>query len=343
MAAGIKGQFGVGAEVTPGTEVAVNRFYEVDAAPVSLDKTILQGGGIRAGGRVARASRRKVSRYSVAGSPKMDHSTRQMGLLWKHALGSPVTAPVLIAGSAYRQVHTLGSQDGMGLTVQVGKPEAAGSTVQPHTYRGCKITQWELSVSDGELVKFNLDIDGWDESTVTPLAAASYPVAEVFSFADVGAGGFTLGGTVTTTGGVASVAGATNVATLVKNFTLTGKSGMATDRYGLGNAGIKSEQGENDIMGITAKLGAEFTSRAEFYDHFRSDDTLTLHLVFTGSVISGTDRNTLDVLLPACRLNTATANLDGPDILSQDLELEILDDGVNTPIQVTITSADAAL
>lgn len=340
IGSGLSAQIGFAEEATVGTAVPVTRFLEFNSESLSWEPTFIEGVGLRAGTKHKRASRVVQSRVTAAGSVEMDFATRGMGLLVKHMLGSAGTATLLGSG-AYRQVHQPGDFTGLSLTTQVGRPQTDG-TVKPFTYNGCKVSGWEFSCSDGELATLSLDLDAWNETTATALATASYTAgSEVFHFAQASL--FKLGGTASTASGVVSVAGGTTVSSIVRGITVSGSTPMATERYGLGNAGVKKEQIENATPGITGTIETEFTNQAEIYDLFKANTTTALQLTFTGSLIGGAYYNTLDIIIPALKFKTAPVNVDGPDIVSMNVDFEAYSDGTNAPIQIALTSADAAV
>ncbi|MYR84087.1 hypothetical protein GTY41_03790 [Streptomyces sp. SID685] len=339
--AGLDAQLMAGAETTWGTAVTPDHSYEFNDESIKLDPTFLEPTGLRAGLKYKRASRVSISRRSVSGDFTLEHSTKGMGLLWKHALASSVTTPTSLVSPATEQVHTPGDYRGKGLTIQVGRPEPATGNVKPFTYAGCKIGSWELTVSDNAIPTLKLTVDGRSEATATALAAASYPSgAKVFSFANAT---LSLGGTAATASGKTTVTGGTAVATVVTEVSIQGAAPMSTDRFGIGNAGLKSEQLENDTPTITGSLSAEF-SKAELYDHFTANDTLPLVLTLTGDPISTSGSNDLlEIILPAVKLKGAAPNVGGPDIVSMSTDFEAYSDESNPPIQVRIVSGDATL
>lgn len=338
---GLDAQLMVGAEATWGTAVTPDHSFEFNDEGLKLDPTFLEPTGLRVGTKYKRASRVSVSRRSVSGDITLEHATLGMGLLWKHALGSALAAPTALTTPAYEQIHTPGDTRGMGLTVQVGRPEPATGTVRPFTYAGCKVTGWELSVSDNGIPTLKLTVDGRNEDTAAALAAASYPSgSKVFSFADAT---LTLGGTVSTTSGKTSVSGATAVATVVTSVSIAGAAPMAAERFGIGNAGLKSEQLENDTPTLTGSLSAEF-SKTELYDLFANNTTTALVLTLTGDAIGASGSNdTLEVILPAVKLKGASPNVGGPDIVQMSTDFEAYSDESNPVIQVRIVSGDATL
>jgi hypothetical protein len=345
LGSGISAQFGYAAESTWGTSVTPDHFVDFNDEGLSYAPTWLEGMGLHAGGQMKRLARLNRSRYSAGGNVTMELATNKLGLLLKHMLGSSGTA-TLISGAAYKQIHQLGSSTGLGLTLQVGRPQTDG-TVKPFTYPGSKPTGWSIAVSDGENATLSVDFDAKDEVTSTGLASASYvAAANVFNFSQVTA--FKIGGTASTTTGVISVASGVSVASICRSFTLTGARPLANERYGLGNAGAKAEQIENGFTTITGSLGAEFSTQAEFYDLFKTQAAngtgTALQLTMTGAAVVGGGGNyTFDIILPAVKFKNVDPDVNGPDIVSQTVDFEVYDDGTNNPIQITYISSDTAI
>lgn len=333
---GLDAQLGFKLETTWGTPVTVDKFIEFDSESLQWEPTWIEPTGLRVGTKFKRASRLVQSRQTVTGGFETQFASRTMGTLLKAALGSTVTTPALVLGSAYKQVHNPGDFLGKSLTIQVGRPEPGG-TVRAHTYEGCKVTSWEFSVSDGETAKFSVEVDGQTELTATALATASFVSAEVFDFSDVTV--FKLGGTVTGTTEL-SVAGGVTVPGVVKGFTIKGENPMATERFGLGNAGQKAEQLENDTPTITGTLDAEF-DRATFYDLFKANTTTAIEFKMEGAVISGTDKNTVHIVVSAAKFKTAAPNVDGPDVVQMSADFEAYSDETNAPLMFKLISADS--
>jgi hypothetical protein len=345
---GLSAQLGIGAETTVGTVTTVTRLYEFLDESMEYKPTFLDSEGLKAGQAYKRATRTTISRHTAEGDFSLELVDRGgMGLLWKHMLGSQATTATQIGTTgAYTQVHTAGSKFGLSLTIQVGRPQT-DATVKPFTFYGSKFPEWELSISDGKIPTLKISPDAWGESTAVALSTAGYTAGSVpFSFADsgtTGGGTFKLGGTVTTTAGVTSVTAGVSVATVVKEITITGKSPMETERFGLGNGGEKREPIENDIPTITGKVKAEFNSQSEIYDVFKANTTVALQLDLAHGTAGGANPFLTSIILPAIRWKTAAPSVDGPDIVQQDLEFEAYDDGTNPVIQVRLISTDTTL
>ena len=138
--AGLDAQVGFKAESTWGTAVTVDKFVEFSSEDLKFDPNWLEPTGLRPGTKYKRASRVRQSRKGVTGSLTLEHATLGMGTLWKYALASGSgSTPVLISGTAYKQIHTPGDFRTLGLTVQVGRPEPGTGTVRPHTFAGVKV------------------------------------------------------------------------------------------------------------------------------------------------------------------------------------------------------------
>lgn len=339
---GLDAQFGFKAETTWGTAVTVDKFLEFSSESLTNEPTFLEPTGLRPGVKHKRASRVRISRRSVTGDVQLEVATRGMGTIWKHCLASGSgSTPVQVASTtAYKQVHTPGGFVGFGLTMQVGRPEPSG-TVRPFTYAGCKVASWEFSLSDSEVPMLTLNVDGRSESTATALATASYTSgATVFDFSQAT---LELGGTAATTSGLCEVTGGTAVATIVREINISAETPMANERFGLGNAGLKAEQLENDTPTITGTLTAEF-NKTEFYDVFTANTTQPLVLRLEGAAIGVSGEvDTLEFLMPAVKFKAAAPTVEGPDIVAMNVDFEAYADGTNAPIQILVISADTAL
>lgn len=336
---GLDAQFMVAQETTWGTPVTVTRGYEILDESLNQDITYVDSNGLRVGTTFKRSSRTKQARFSVGGDVTLELPTLGAGLLVKHMLGSTVTTTTLVSGSAYKQVHTPAGMAGLGLTCQVGRPEPTSPyTVRPFTYEGVKITKWEISLKDGGLATLKLTVDGQQELTATALATASFLTGtQVFPFLQ---GTIKLGGTATTAAGETTIAGGTALATVAKSITISGDNSLATDRYGIGNAGQKREQLQNGIQTINVKLDTEF-SKAELYDLYTAGTPTPIQFDLTGAAI-GAANFLFSVILPSCFLKKAPPAVNGPDIVQMSTDWEAEWDETNPPIQIKIVSTEAS-
>lgn len=339
---GLDAQVGFAAETVVGTPVTVTKFVEFTKESLAYKPTYVEPTGLRAGRKYKRAGRVVQSRKTVEGSLEIEWPTRGIGLLVAHMLGSSAVPTQIAATPAYRQLHVPGGFLGKSLTIQAGRPEPSSGVVRPHTYSGCKIKSWEFKLASDGVATLAVEIDGWDESTVTALAVASYPAgAQLFPFQQ---GTLKLGGTPATASGELAVTGGVTVATIITEISIKGETPLATERYGIGQSGTKREQLENNFPTITGSLSAEF-NRAELYDLLKSNSTFAMDFALTGSAIPSGAGNTnfLSFILPACKLKEAAPAVEGPDIVQMTSAFEGYDNEVDVPIQIKIVSEDTTL
>lgn len=339
---GLDAQLGIGVESTWGTPVVPDRFYEFVSESLSMEPTFLEPTALRAGTKYKRAARVRQSRRTVGGDVVVEHATRGMGRLWKHALGSPLSAPAQVDGStgAYEQVHVPGDFRGLGLTIQVGRPEAGSGLVRAHTYSGLKATSWEFSVQDGEIPSMTITLDGRNLTTGMALGVASY-ISDLSVF-DFSQAALRIGGTASIIDGRTQIAGGQAIATIIRQMSVSGESPKATERFGLGNAGLKAEQLENDTPTVTGSLAAEF-SQEELYDAFTDNLTLPVEMELTGEEFEDGHSDRLTITMAACKLKTAAPTVEGADIVAMSTDFEAYSDGLNPAIQVRLVSTETAL
>jgi hypothetical protein len=226
-------------------------------------------------------------------------------------------------GTATRDhLHTLADPFGQSLTVQVGRPDVAG-VVQPFSYLGCKVAEWEFANSVDEILMLTLSLDGKDETTAQALAAASYPSSsELLTFV----------------GATLSIGGAQYD---VSEVSIKGSNGLATERYFLRADTTKKEQIPAEMVEITAEVTGEFDGLTQ-YQRYTGGTTAALVAKWEGSTIEGSFKNTVQVTLPVCRVDGETPNVEGPEILEQSLTLKALFDGTQEPIQLLYRTTDTA-
>ncbi|SEF34404.1 hypothetical protein SAMN05421837_107373 [Amycolatopsis pretoriensis] len=334
---GLDAQIGFGQESVWGTPVTPTRFVEFDSESMKFDPTWLEPNALHKGLKYKRLSRATISRSSVSGDVTMDVNTLGMGMLVRNMLGSTTTTTTLVSGSAYKQIHVPGDFRGLGLTVQVGRPEPSTGTVRPFTYEGCKVVKWEFSLKDNDTPSLKLTFDGQAESTATALTAASYlSGSSTYNFSQAT---LKLGGTPATASGETTITSGVTVATIIKEITISGTVPMATDRYGVGNSGQKAEPLENGIPMITGKLSAEF-NKTELYDLYTAASGTALQLDLTGAAI-GSANYLFSFIIPAIKLKTAAPTVGGPDIVPMSTDFEGYSNEVDPVIQCKIVSTES--
>jgi hypothetical protein len=337
---GLDAQFGTATETTVGTKATVTKFFPFNSAALTAEPSYIENAGIMAGQRIRGISQVAISRYTASGKFEIPVMMKGFGWWLKHILGSTAN-PASDGTLAYKQVHTPGGLKGLSFTAQVGKPQPSDGAVKALTYYGCKITDWDLTLADNAITLLSGTIDSWNEDSATALATASYPTGNLpFSFANVTA--FTTGGTVSSAGGEMSIASGVAVPSVVTKFTLSGNASMATERYGLGNAGIKREQLEEDFFQITGALEAEF-DQTTWANPLVAGTTVPLQITSTGPNIESGKPYLMDIILPACKITKAPAEVSGPGIVSVSAEFTAYDPETagQSACQIKLRSTDS--
>lgn len=335
---GLGASLGIAAESTVGTIATPTRWLEFDSESLSLEKSIVQGYGLRGGGIYGRSSRRAYTGRNAGGDVTLEVATRGMGLLFKNMLGSSTSA--VVTGSAYQQVHTPGLLAGTSFTAQKLIPRTSDGTLVPYTYNGCKIVSWELSCEVGGILMLSITIDAWDEVTSTGAGTPSYAATDIFHFRQ---GAVILGGTPSTTSGVVSVAGGTTSA-VVRAASVRGENPMTTGSDNQRFGATKVEQVENDFRSVGGNLELDFLSAAAMYDTYAADTATALQLTFTGTTaITGSTYPTVEVIVPSIRFDGETPQVDGPDEITTSSDFTGLDNGADATVQIRYVTADTTV
>lgn len=337
---GLGASLGFSAESTYGTYVAPAKWAEFNSEKLTLNKKIIANEGLRGGSRFGRVGRRVVTTKSAGGSIDLDVSSRGFGVLLTHMLGTTTPAATQIGTTGvYRQIHTIGEMN-RSLTVQIGRPQTDG-TVKPFTYTGVKFPSWELSCAIDQYLNLKLEADARNETTAQSLVSPTYVTAteEMFHFGQIDV---EIGGTVTTASGLATVAGSVDVSAC-KGFSVKHDAAMATDRYFAGATQLKATPIENGMREVTGSLDCEFASQSQLYDVMAAETTVAIKIRFTGTTVVGTGVGAFEILMPACKLDDGTPTVDGPDVLGNEVNFKVYDDGTNAPIQILYESADTTV
>lgn len=240
LKSGLAAQVGLKTESTWGTAVTVDRFTPLISESMTEKIERLESSGIAPGARVLRSGQWATGNVEVAGDLGFELYQQGMGLWFRHMFGAVSTS----GAGPYTHTFTPGDMSDDHFTLQIGKPDVGG-TVQPFTYAGCKVTEWELAAKAGELVTLGVSVVGRDLATATSLATASYGIGSglPFSFAHASV---TVGGS----------------AAFVKEITLKGSNGLATDRRGVGSPYLK-EPLEAELRTYEGEMVCEFESLAQ--------------------------------------------------------------------------------
>lgn len=332
---------GLGKESTYGTPVTPTRFIESEAK-LKYDVKTAQGRGLRPGKNVHRLNRHVPVHFEGSGEFAIDVPTRGFGFLLNALFGQvtntlvPDTTPAV-----YQQNHVLqnASDPALTFTVQEILPTLGGVTSSPHTFTGCVFDSMELSAKEGAILEAKFSVTARELLTSVAAAATSYPADdELFTFVH---GAISIGGTLTepTSTSLASLSGtpAANIA----DFSLSVKRNLDGDGWNLGGAGKRSRAPLYGVPELTGKITAEYTDNV-LRDAYLQQTALALVLTFEhNTVIGGTDKPTLQVVLPAVRLGGEVPTSDGGKPVKLSIDFEAFDDGAAAqPIWVIYRTLD---
>lgn len=303
---GLSAQLMTGEELTFGTGVTPDRGFEFRQESLEHQVQRIESSALRAGVRVQRSDRWAPGRQGVTGDITMELGTKGFGRWWKHALGGVATTQpdAVNSPTVYKHTFTPGNLPA-GQTIQVGRPDNAG-TVQPFTYRGCRIAQWTLENAVDQLVVMSMSILGRDCVTNVALAEVTYAAGnDVMSFIQ---GSLTVGGS----------------ALKIRNFTLQGVNALADERYNLGSA-LRDRPEEIGMRGISGNFETEFAGLTE-YGRYVDGTEADVELLFQGDIIEDALRFQTKVSAHV-RYDGGSPKVDGPQQLMQSLPWKVIDDG----------------
>ena len=308
MPGGADAQIGWKSEVTPGTAVVVDTFQPFRSENIKQNIEYLDTQTISA---------RKVLRLTKRGSQMVEGgfttelANTDIATLLKHAFGTVVTA----GAGPYTHTFTPGDLTGDAMTIQVGRPASSG-TVHPFTYAGCKVANWTISASVGEIATLEVGIIGMTETTATALATASYDSTwEPFVFTEASL----------------SIAGS-SVGT-VRDVSISGDNAIET-RVRLGS-GTSKEPLEIGLRDYSGTITTDFDSLTH-YNLFTAGTEAALVMTF--------DNGTEDLVITTnVQLTGETPEVSGFDLLAQSLPFRCISSTSDAAaITAVLTNSEAS-
>lgn len=317
---GIGAQLGFKAESTYGTGVTVDRFVEFVSESLKLDISRNESKGLRSGQRLQRFDHWAAGKRSASGDIEFEVANKGFGLLLTTmGLGAVTTTA---DGAGYKHRGTIGDLYGDMMTIQVGRPDVSG-TVQPFSYLGCKIAEWELSQDIDEFLKLTTKIDARDETTVTALATATAPsVTELFHW-----GGFSM-----------TVAGASFEPT---SFKVSCNNGLKTDRHHLRGATLKKEPIEEKMREITFEMDGEFESLTAYNRYVNGTDTAIVATWVCTSTYDTAKPFKIVLTMEGTRWDGETPVVGDAGVLAQPMKGVVLDDATSPTFTLDYYTSDA--
>jgi hypothetical protein len=356
LESGLAGQWCFVDETTYGVAPSLTsaKFYVCDSDTLKLTKDTKQSEGIYAGALYPTAARRVVTQYSAGGGLPMDLPQRYMQQMLYRMFGSFGQTPAALTedGStgAYKAVHAPGPLEGHTFTAQAGRPAVDGGTVEPATYVGCKISEWEISAAMSDIAKLNLTIEARNELMGTNLDPLNGSLPALQAFTAPPGGVFTwvggtvyYGGTPSTTSGVTTLASPTVAANIKGPISVKHTVPLDTSRYAPNVAPYRNEPLQNGIRAVSGSMVVEFLSAETYYDAYAADTATAIEYQFLGPAIgTGSDVATFSILCPNVRLEGESPSVGGPQVLTQTIPWTALDDRTNNVIQATYYTLDAS-
>ena len=298
LGSGLAAQIGIANESTVNTPVAVTTFTEFNSETLDRRPNFAQGMGLRAGGFVPRSARRIETSHDGGGQVTFDLPTKGLGKWLQACFGSYSTTATQIASTtAYQQIHNVGSADGKTFTLQKGVPSIDG-TVNPLTFSGCKVTDWELTASPNSIATLAVTVDAMDVQPTGAgalgLQTASYSASTaLYAFHQVTAQSFSA---YTVVSNLWTPTSPTSLG-VVRNISLKGGQPKDAARWQAGST-TKAEALVNDFQPITGQVDIDFASMT-LYNQFAADTSAGIIITFTGSLISTPYTNLLQFIIPA--------------------------------------------
>lgn len=340
MTTQLDSSIGIKKETTFGTGVTVDRFPEFLSESLDWKPEYMLGKGLRQGSRVARASRRQLGKHHVEGDVSLEACARGLGIFFEALLGQ-ATSTIIGTGPAYQHLFTLTNTDPMpSYTIQKGIPLLVNGAVQPHTFTGMTCTKGTINSAVGDIVKLDTSWFGKAISTATAYAAPSYvseSSQELFTFLH---GALSLGTGALTVPTATALGSGSDSAGNVRDFSVTIDNKMDTNGYTFGGNGTIGRRPTLGATDITGKLTIEFDSVAQ-RDAYLNNTTQSLVMTFTTStLLQATVYNTLQIVLPAIKLDGDTPKAVSDGVVLQNAGFTVLHDGTNAPVYVVLRNLD---
>lgn len=315
LPSGLAAQIGWAQETTWGTPVTVTTFAPLVSESIGYEVARLESSGIITGRTITDTDQVKAGNVTVSGDIQLEAFEQSIGTLLKHALGSVSSTT---ASAPYTHTITPGTLTGLGLTVQVGRPDVGG-TVRPYTFSGCKVDSLELSIAAGEIATLGVTLVGKDVATNTSLAAASYQAQATRPFTGIEATTSTWGATTPN----------------ITAVTLSVANNLAAERRFLGTDTV-AEPLQAERRTVDGTLSVEFSSLALWEDY-----AALTYRDLTVTCTNGVE--TLSYVAHA-RLDGVEPQVGGPGIVTAEIPYVVNGDGSDADgITITYTSDDSTI
>jgi hypothetical protein len=169
MRSGIDAQFGMVVESTFGTYAVPTRFLPFVSEDLKLNIDRDESKSLRTGQSYDRTDQWAAGKRTAGGTLEFEVGNKGFGLPLKHCAGTNASA-ARAPGSSTRSRRP--TSTACRRRYQIGRPDTA-NTVQPFSYLGCKVTEFELSQKISDFLNLKMGIWAQDETTGSALAVAT--------------------------------------------------------------------------------------------------------------------------------------------------------------------------
>jgi hypothetical protein len=321
LPSGLGGQLMVAKELTYGTYQVPTIGYPHVSVGLVPTPEMIEPKGIKAGSRVKRSDFRTVWAKGGAGTVELELDRSGMGKLLAACLGAAATGTPV--GGTTSKLHTIteGELTDDSLTVQAGVPRIDG-VIEPFTFLGSVVTDWEISCAVGEYVKMSLGIWSQVARHTDDLAAVSYTVGAPYAFhqTDVKLGGTILPG--------------------IRSWSVKGTNPLSTERWLADGTGLPAKPLESGLRSYQLSLEVEWTDITKTWDPILTDAANAFVIECIGAATGdATVKYGFVITASDCRLIGEPPQLSGEETLTQQLTYDVV--AAATPVKFEYTNMDA--
>jgi hypothetical protein len=333
--------FGIGLETTFGTQVTPTRWYEIlPDSELEFDPEPKQGQGLRVGSIVPRSGRRRAGLGMGTCTVQVEILSQGPGLLWSACI--PTYVSNLVSGATYQQLGTMVQTTPFlpSFTIQAGIVDAAG-TVRPHTFAGCTVSSWTLTIpqpdsDDAVVLEVEFDMRRAPD-VATALTTPVMPSAGATIYVPRDVSSVTYGGTVTVPTTTALASGGTAISySRAIEISCDNALGQRPNH----SAYARPTAGKREIA---ISLDAEFAAVA-LRDAYLAQDINSFGVTLTTPEALDAGFETLQLIAPATAIDEGgvPTYADGETVVQEGMELAVLDNTTQAPLYVVTRTLDNA-
>lgn len=332
---------GIGLESTFGTQVVPTRWFEIlPDSEIEWDPEPKQGEGLRVSSIVPRSGRRRAGLGMGTLTVKVELLSVGFGLLWSACI--PTYVSTLVAGTTFQQLGTLAQTTPFlpSWSIQCGIVDSAG-TVRPHTFAGCTVASWTLSIpspDSEDRVTLEVEFDARRlPDTATALTAPTMPAAAATIYLPRDVASVTYAGSLTVPTTTALATGGTAIA-YARSLEIACDNGLG-QRPNL-SAYAQPTAGKREV---TISGDFEFAAVA-LRDAYLAQTINSFSVTLTTPEALSTGFAQFQVSAPATAINEGGVPTfaDGETVVQEGMELAVLHNITAAPLYVATRTADNA-